>query len=464
MRRSLLLLWLLLPASCRLNPECFGANECGDGLACYRGSCVEPDRVPDTGLHRDAGSFTYNFREDIRPILEARCVSCHATIPVNAPRALVTWEDTQVNAFTGRPVHVEMALRVADALRPMPPQGQPALTPEEIRILQVWSSEGAPEGPGGGLLDVGFRDGGPRDGSPRDLGPDVGFPDLGPRDPLAGVGAPMALRGGFGVVESPLWRPMQNDFLFCDLTSMAGGVLHRLILPNDFRIFRANVGTPAAIRMDPQGRLVWTQFEQQRVVRLNAQDQIEVVADNWLGLNFNSPNDLDIAANGTVYFTDSDYGLEGRPREIPFQGVFRVTATGSVTPEWRGAVSPVVGPNGVQLSLDERLLYVSDTRANNVMVFDVAADGTLGEPRIFADDAPMADGLSLDVEGNLYVAIAAGVQIYAPDGELWGTLPIGADLDATNTGFGGPDRRYLLITTLNGVVMGVQMNIPGAPE
>lgn len=438
--RILLLLALLLPAACRLEADCFGSNECNQGLVCYRGQCTEPFAIGDAGP--DAGVERYTWVEHVQPIVARRCVSCHANPTVNnAPFPLVSYADTQGAAPAGGLIYQRMAARMGN--QTMPPGG--GATPAEIAVVQAWAAQGAPEGED--EVDGGVRDTGPR--------PDVGFPDVGPRNPIPEGVNPAFISGGQLVTESPVWRPGTNDLLFVDIP---GNAIRRLRLPNTITDHIAPSNDAAAIRLLANGDIVCTQFETRRIARFPMAGGEEVVADNWRGQRFNSPNDLDVRADGTIYFSDSAYGLDGRPREISFNGLFRVTTTSSVIPEWQGAVE--TGPNGVELSEDERLLYLSDSEENVVRVFDVATDGALSNERTFASDIPGADGMTHDDDGNLYVAGDRGITVISPAGQVFGTITVSGG--ATNSGFGGPDRRTLFITAYSNLYA-VQLNVPGPP-
>lgn len=439
--------WILLAVvlvavtGCRLDADCFGSNECSPGLVCYRGQCTEPFAIGDAGP--DAGIRTYTWIDDVQPIIQRRCVSCHANPTVNgAPFALISYQDTQGSAPAGGLIYERMAARMVAGT--MPPGG--GATEAEIGVVRDWAALGAPEG--GMDSDGGVRDTGPR--------PDVGFPDLGPRNPIPPNPNPIFLVGNQIVVESPVWRPATNDLLFVDIP---GNAIRRLRPPNNVSDFLTPSNDAAAIRLLANGDIVCTQFETRRIARFPMGGAEVGIVDNYRGMRFNSPNDLDVRSDGTIYFSDSAYGLDGRTRELPFNGLFRVTTTSSVIAEWEGPEES--GPNGVELSEDETRLYLSDSEDDRVQVFDVAADGDLSNPRDFATGLVGADGMSHDDEGNLYVATSnRGIVVLAPDGTEWGAIPTGQP--ATNSGFGGPNRNTLYITA-GTAVYAIQMMIPGPP-
>jgi gluconolactonase len=182
------------------------------------------------------------------------------------------------------------------------------------------------------------------------------------------------------------------------------------------------------------------------------------VVERFEGSRFNSPNDITVRSDGTLYFTDPPYGIADNQRELAFMGVFRVAPGGAITAERRGALAE--RPNGIALSPDETRLYVGDSEADLVRVYDVAGSGALSNPRTFATPAG-PDGMAVDAAGNLFVAAAQGVQVYAPAGTLWGTITV--PMQPANVAFGGPDARTLLITARTAVYR-VTLAHPGLPR
>jgi len=193
---------------------------------------------------------------------------------------------------------------------------------------------------------------------------------------------------------------------------------------------------------------------------------VETLVDLYQGKRLNSPNDVVVAANGDVLFTDPPYGLR-RPDgsfaagELGFFGVFRWSkARGEVTL----LVDDFVRPNGLALTTDERLLYIADTDQAHIRVFDVA-DEALRNGRVFAQTEHdgvkgRPDGIKLDERGNLYVTSSRpeGVWVYDPRGRLLGQLAVGEN--PANCGFGGDDWRTLFITAQTSVYS-VRLKVAG---
>jgi len=179
------------------------------------------------------------------------------------------------------------------------------------------------------------------------------------------------------------------------------------------------------------------------------------LADSHDGKRFNSPNDVVVKSDGSIYFTDPPYGLPQQAadprREQPHFGVYRIAPDGAVTL----LNATMTRPNGLAFSPDETILYVaqSDPDAAIWRSFPVRPDGSLGESRIFFDATPLAksgtmpglpDGLKIDRDGNLWATGPGGVLIFAPDGTLLGRLDTG--VPTANCAFGGPDGSDLYVT------------------
>jgi gluconolactonase len=208
----------------------------------------------------------------------------------------------------------------------------------------------------------------------------------------------------------------------------------------------------------PGGDVVMCEGTARRVTRSPAAvaPAPTVVADSYLGDRFNSPNDVIVRGDGTIYFTDPTYGLGGGNQEIPFQGVFRVTPEGEVTL----LADDFEQPNGIALSPDEAILYVTDSEAGGLHSFAVNPDGTTGSRVSLGSGIGGSDGMAVDEGGNLYLTTGNGVDVFRPDGTLRGNIPVPEQ--PANCTFGGPDRRTLLITARTSVYR-VDLNVPGKP-
>ncbi|MSU25019.1 MAG: SMP-30/gluconolactonase/LRE family protein [Opitutus sp.] len=182
---------------------------------------------------------------------------------------------------------------------------------------------------------------------------------------------------------------------------------------------------------DAQGRLLLAQHGERQIARFD-QGVFTTLARRFDGKRFNSPNDLAVRKNGDIYFTDPPYGLEkvvdSPLRELPYAGVFRLATDGKVTLLTKN----LTFPNGIGFSPDEKTLYVavSDSKATRVVAFDVQADGTLANERLFFDAQArkdkggkgLCDGLKVDREGNVWATGPGGVMVISPAGKLLGVI------------------------------------------
>lgn len=243
------------------------------------------------------------------------------------------------------------------------------------------------------------------------------------------------LAGGFAFTEGPLW--VDGALLFSDPNANR---IYRWTPDGEVSVFRtksgysgpdiAEYGQPGSngLARDGQGRLTVNEHGRRRVVRLEPNGVVTVLADRYEGRRLNSPNDLVYRSDGALYFTDPPFGLpkshDDARRELPYSGVFRY-ADGTL----RLLTTELTGPNGLAFSPDDAFLYVTnwDVRKKVVMRYPVKDDGTLGPGRVFFDmtGAPgeeALDGIKVDRRGNLYVSGPGGAWIISPEGKHLGTI------------------------------------------
>jgi len=272
-------------------------------------------------------------------------------------------------------------------------------------------------------------------------------------DPLEGIGTVVTIQTGFEFIEGPLWLGDAGVLRFSDIP--ANIVYEHVPGTTTFDKWRTDSAGTNGIALAPNGDLVMCEQGGGRVVR-SVPDVATptLVADAYKGAKLNSPNDAIIRSDGVIYFTDPDYGLTG-PSDVGFQGVYRIGTTGTVE-----VVDDTHSePNGIALSPDESKLYVSDSDLGGLYVYDVASDGSTSAATELVDAAP-GDGMAIDDVGNIYLSTLDGVTVYAPDGSLWGTIPVPEQ--PANCTFGGTDRRTLFITARTGLYS-IALPIPGKP-
>lgn len=259
--------------------------------------------------------------------------------------------------------------------------------------------------------------------------------------PLAADASAELIAEGHQFTEGPFWRSEDGDLIYSDIPA---NTVYRWAPGEDTTAFLRPSGNANGINADDQGRILLAQHAGQ-VGRLTEDGEVETLVDEYEGQRLNSPNDLDVRSDGSIYFTDPPYGVSEDERELDFSGVYRLDPDGTLellTDEFNR-------PNGICFSPDESLLYVNDSEETLIRVYDVAEDGSISNGRIFAEpEDPEAegttDGMKVDVEGNLYTTGPGGIWIYAPDGSLIDRLPVPEA--PTNLAFGGSDMQTLYIT------------------
>lgn len=206
---------------------------------------------------------------------------------------------------------------------------------------------------------------------------------------------------------------------------------------------------------DLQGRLVSCSQGQRAIIRRSEAGEWRVLVDRYRGKRLNSPNDVVVKSDGTIWFTDPCFGLTdeeqgyGGEQEQAGDFVYRFDPT---TGEIDAVIKEMQRPNGLAFSPDESLLYVSDTSAveypqlhHDIRVYEVKENRYIGEGRLFATIEPgEPDGFRVDVHGNIFTSSADSVQIYAPDGTCLGKILVPEV--CTNLTFGGREKNRLFIT------------------
>ena len=253
------------------------------------------------------------------------------------------------------------------------------------------------------------------------------------------------IAGGLEFSEGPYWRG-DGTLVFSDIPANR---IYRWTPGDSTAVFLEPSGRTNGISADSTGRLLLAQHEG-RVARLNEDGTIDTLAASYEGKRLNSPNDLAVYADGSIYFTDPPYGVSENDRELDFSGVYRLHPDGTLELLTR----ELSRPNGIAFSPDQSRLYVADSEETVVYLYEVAADGSISDRRLFADPtdetvAGTTDGMEVDEAGNLYTTGPGGVWIYAPDGTLLDRIDV--PQRTTNLAFGGEDRKTLFITAPSAV-------------
>lgn len=219
-------------------------------------------------------------------------------------------------------------------------------------------------------------------------------------------------------------------------------------------VFRAPSNHSNGNTRDREGRLVTCEHETRRVTRTEHDGRITVIAERFEGKRLNSPNDVVVKSDGTIWFTDPTYGIsaeyEGGKAESEI-GSCNVYCVDPRTGAIRVVVDDFSRPNGLAFSPDESTLYIADSgfwpdpsKPHHIRAFRVSADNTLHDSRVLAEVSPgIADGFRVDVEGNVWTSAGDGVQCFTPQGELLGKIHVPEKV--ANVCFGGPRRNRLFI-------------------
>jgi sugar lactone lactonase YvrE len=289
--------------------------------------------------------------------------------------------------------------------------------------------------------------------------------------------------GGFRFIEGPIW--VDDSVLFVDNNLDAIFRFRDQPWGPEITTFRYPGGTqidqprppgvggpgPNGLALDKQGRLLVTEHGNRRITRTEPDGRLTVLTTTYQGKRFNSPNDMAVRADNTIYFTDPPYGLamQSVGKELDFQGIYRIAPDGQIFLEgtWNR-------PNGLCLSPDETRLYVVDSVEFQARVYDVQPDGSLRNERLFADVREWGpyggpDGVKCDAAGNFYLtgvkvdndpAGQGTIMVYDPDGTLLGRIILPER--PVNCGFGGPDWQTLYMTARSGLYR-VQTAVAGIP-
>jgi gluconolactonase len=265
--------------------------------------------------------------------------------------------------------------------------------------------------------------------------------------------------------EGPLYIPAWRQLIWSDIPN--DRILRWDEATGATGVFRTPAGHSNGNTLDRQGRLITCEQGNRRVTRTEPDGTITVLATHYQGKRLNSPNDSVVRSDGTIWFSDPDFGIlsdyEGHraDSEIGACNLYRIDPT---TTQVHLAADGFDGPNGVILTPDEKRLYVSDSRAARIHAYDVHDDGTLSAGKVFAE-APAGvhfDNIRLDDEARLWAAaLDDGIHCYAPDGTLIGRINVPERV--ANITFGGPRNNRLFITATT-TVYSLMMSVTGAPR
>jgi len=279
------------------------------------------------------------------------------------------------------------------------------------------------------------------------------------------VGKPMleVIAADVIFAEGPVWDALTKELFFTDI---CGDTIWKWKAGRGREIILKPSKHADGMALDLDRRLVVAGWARRTVFRIEKDGSLKTLASHYEGKKLNSPNDVVVRSDGSIYFTDSPGGLvnvgmvgDDLQKYLDIQGVFRISPDGK---ELTLVTADFVYPNGLCFSPDESLLYVNDSRQFLIRVYDVKPDGTVGRGRLFhqytSTVGGVPDGMKVDMEGNVYSTGPGGIYIHDKDGKVLARLKVPGH--ATNFGWGDEDWRSLFVTTL-GAVYRVRLNIPG---
>jgi gluconolactonase len=253
------------------------------------------------------------------------------------------------------------------------------------------------------------------------------------------------IASGFQFVEGPVWIDGVG-LLFSDIPA---NTIYKWTEEDGAVEYISPSGNSNGLAVDLNGALIICQHGPRQVGILNDAMDIEPLATHYDEKRLNSPNDLAIHSDGSVFFTDPPYGLndQGGTSETGYNGIYRLDPDGIV----QLLDSTLVRPNGIAFSPDESILYVSDSEIRRIYAWDVTDDSTLSNKREFATMQPAgyADGMKVDSNGYIFATGPVGVWIYAPDGSFINTISVPGQ--TSNCCWGDADRKALYVTSGNAV-------------
>lgn len=249
---------------------------------------------------------------------------------------------------------------------------------------------------------------------------------------------------GFLFTEGPVWK--DSSLLFSDIN---GNRIYKWSPDSGTSVFLDPAGGSNGLALNAEGKLIIAGHQSRNVTRMEDDGTLTVLADSFNNKRLNSPNDLAIKSDGSIFFTDPPWGIQANQGELGYAGIYRLSPNGEV----QLLDKTLSYPNGLAFSPDERLLYADESVSTDrrIFVWDVVDDTTVANKRLFANvGGPVGslDGMKVDDEGNLFCASPMGIVVFAPDGTALDTVAVPGQ--TTNCNW-GPDQNVLYVTSGNAI-------------
>jgi len=257
---------------------------------------------------------------------------------------------------------------------------------------------------------------------------------------------------GYLFTDGPAWS--RDGYLV--VSDVPNNKMLRLKPGEPAEIFRENSNGAMGNAFDAQGRLYTCESHSRRVTRTDKKGKIEVLVERYQGKRLNAPNDIAVRKDGQVYFTDPAFGNQQETRDLDFYGVYHL----SPRAELDLVAKPKGRPNGIAISPNGRILYVTNSDERNIRAYDLDHNGAVSNERVLVSHIEgIPDGVRVDEKGNLYVA-AARVEVYSPEGKQLGVIALPVETPS-NCAFGDADYQSLYITARTSVYR-VRLNVKGS--
>lgn len=270
---------------------------------------------------------------------------------------------------------------------------------------------------------------------------------------------PEMITSDYQFTEGPYWHS-DGFLLFSDIP--ANTIYKWMPGMKKGEIYLKPSGHSNGITADNQGNLILAQHDGM-VSKVTANEKMVTLVSSYQGKRLNSPNDVAVRSDGSIYFTDPPFGVSEENRELDFSGVYRLSTDGSLTLLF----DKFSRPNGIVFSPDEKTLYVNDSSSGRILAFSVNSDGSVSEPAEFASvgergQGGAADGMVVDSQGNLYsTGPGPALHVFNSKGEK--ILQIDFNEQVTNVDWGGNRSKILYVTGADNVYR-LKMSVPGLQQ
>ena len=250
---------------------------------------------------------------------------------------------------------------------------------------------------------------------------------------------------GFQQPEGPVWKDSVG-ILFSDI--QASKIYQWSPMDSSLKVYMHPSDSSNGLTFDHEGRLILTQMQDRRLARQEKDGSITILASKYNGKKFNSPNDVVVKSDGSIFFTDPDFNIPAGQQMEPnfFRGVFRISLSGVVQALDSTTFNK---PNGICFSPDESKLYVNESPLGKIYVWDVVNDSTIANKRVFytIPSGGYSDGMKADPNGNIFCTGPRGVWVISPSGICLDTIVMPNNASASNCNWGDADRKTLYITS-----------------